>query len=69
MCRLGGPQSENQRKWKNRKMLEPCKRTKKGDGDTNCNWLNCNGAYRLGLENRKLEIGERFATLQTKASL
>ena len=43
LYRPGGPQTENQRKRKQRQPLRPCQRTKKamerkGEGDTTCNW-------------------------------
>ena len=42
LCRLGEPQSENQRKQKERQVLGPCQRTEKAvehvsNGDTNWN--------------------------------
>ena len=47
------PQSENQRKWKERQVLRSFERTKKiveheGDGNTNCKWNTWNGPQRLG---------------------
>ena len=47
-CRPSRPQSENQRKRKERQIPGPCLRTKKAeehkdDGDTNCNWRAWNG--------------------------
>ena len=45
---LGGPQSENKRKQKQREVLQPCKRTEKAikhesDSDINYNWCFRNG--------------------------
>ena len=52
-CRPSGPQSENQRKQKERQVLRPYQTTKnavkhEGDGDTNCNWHTRNSPQRLG---------------------
>ena len=49
LCRLGGPQSENQRKRKD----WPRQRTKKDvehevDGGTSCNWCTWSGQQNLG---------------------
>ena len=50
--RCGRPLSENQRKRKDRKILEPCSRTKKvvehkGKGNTDFSWCVWNGSQRL----------------------
>ena len=49
---LGRPQIENQRKQKERQVLEPCLRNKKAVenesvGDTSCNWRTCNSPQSL----------------------
>ena len=49
----GGPQSENQRKRKERQVLGSCWRTKKAmdqevHGDTNCDWRTWNDPQKLG---------------------
>ena len=50
---LGRPQSENQRKQKERQVFGPCERTKKpmeheGDGGAICHWCSWNNPQRLG---------------------
>ena len=66
-------QSKNQRKQKERRVLEPCQRTKKavehheGDGDTSCNWCAWNGPQMLRVGG--LEIEGQIETIQTTALL
>ena len=60
ICRTSEPQSENQRKRKEGKVLRTCLRTKKAVeleiiGDTNCYWRTWNGLQRLGKETWKSE--------------
>ena len=50
-------QSEHQRKWMNRQILEPCQRTRKAveyDGDTNSSWRTWNSSQRLWKETGEL---------------
>ena len=59
LCHLNEPQSQNQRKRKERQVLEPCKRTKKAighedDGDTNSNTRPKNCPKRLGKRNKRV---------------
>ena len=51
-CCSGGPHSENKRKRKDRKILEPCQRTEKkqeheDDGSTSCSWCTWDGLQML----------------------
>ena len=64
------PQSENQRKQKERQVLRPYKRTKnaikcKSDGDTNCNWCTQNNFQSLIRELEELELEKQAEIIQT----
>ena len=72
LCYPSGPQRENQRKRKERHVLEPCQTTKKvvkheSASDTNCNWHIWNGPQRFGNGLEELKIGGRIVTIQTIA--
>ena len=56
---VGGPQSENKRKRKDRQVLGPCQRTEKvveleGKGDTNCSWRAWNWAQKVEKDTRRI---------------